>query len=160
MACDSMRIWYTNRTDVFLFVDWNDIWILSASPMDYDDMRDYIDSTWVVAEDWRYDVEHWNTEDSLESYREDYDYQYSDYYTYDSACDIYYNEDDDYEYNCWDAETNNLADEILDWIEYNINISWDVTIDEFRARVEEFADKVAEQRERQKNKYRVYAYYK
>lgn len=142
--------------------------------LDDDYMVDYIDSNSDLLSQWQDDAYHWRTEDSFDKWRQDYDYCYSDFFTYDSDTDEYYDEDDsDYMRDNFNPDNFESKEELIDRLmeyfndEYNRwNLSWEEirNEDELRNMAGLLYDNCIkyreEEEERRKPHWNVFNYYK
>lgn len=63
-------------------------------PLDDEYMQEYIDNNADMLGEWQSDAYHWRTELGYDEWRENYDYEYSNWFTYDGETDTYYDEND------------------------------------------------------------------
>lgn len=102
----SVQIGYSDYGDVYLKRCGNTIYLKRYTPVDYEYMEDYIDDNHDMRWEWQEDVWNWNTESGYDERRQNYEYDYDEYFCYDSDTDEYYDE--------WDN----------DFLLYNWGINW------------------------------------
>lgn len=159
-------------SSVYLIREWSYITLKRMTEKTYDEMEEYIRNSWDLESEWRDDVSNGNTTQGFDSWLEDYEYEYSNYFQYDSVVDIYYDEDDDYCCDDFYIDESKDRQETIDYIMdafdnyYNSrNMDWqDITYDDLRVKVGEYYDKILafqkEREEARKPHWSVFSYYK
>jgi len=169
----SIKIGSTDYWDVLLKRMGDKIMLKRYLPLDYDYMQQYIDDNIDMLSEWQNDVYHWNTEQGYDEWRQDYEYEYSDYFRYDSEEDEYYDEDDgnttwDYFYPKENSREN-IIEVIMDYFhdDYQVwNFEWEAGINEqvLRVKIWEYYDEcqnyLKELEEKRKPHWNVFNYYK
>lgn len=169
---NSVRIWYSDYGDVWLKRERNKIQLKRFTPLDYDYMQEYIDENVDMLSEWQEAAYHGETEDSYEYWRENYDYSYWDYFSYDQDGDCYYNEDDnDMTWDWFDTDHDKdyviedvmwiLNDDYIDWTGF----TWDsMNENRFREIVGQYYDECKEfekyMEEQRKPHWNAFSYYK
>jgi hypothetical protein len=69
--------------------------LIRYNPLDSEYMDDYMSDRVDIMSEWRDAVYNGDTEDSYEEFRDNYSYDYDDYFSYDSDTGEYYEEDED-----------------------------------------------------------------
>lgn len=168
---DWIRIGYSDYWDIWLKVMGDKIELLMANPLDYEYMEEYIDNNSDLLGEWQNDAYHWRTELGYDERRQNYEYQYSDYFNYDSELDIYYDENDsdctwDYFYPT-EYSKEEILERVLDVFEDTYNgwhFEWVITNTEFRNKIGEYYDECIkykeEQEEKKKPHWNAFSYYK
>lgn len=87
------KIGSSDYWEIYLKRDRDRIELLRYNPLNYEDMEDYINNQISICDEWREAVYNWHTEESFDSRAQNYDYQYEDYFTFDSDTCDYYDED-------------------------------------------------------------------
>lgn len=163
----------TDYYGVYLIREWEYITLKRMTEKSYEEMEDYIRENGDLESEWRDSVYNWHTEQWFDSWLEDYDYYYWDYFQYDSAVDIYYDENDD-DYMCDDfiACRFDIKEECIDAVmecfdEYyntrNLDFA-DITYEQLRDKIGEYYDNAMayhkEREEADKPHWRAFSYYK
>lgn len=112
MCSENILLWNSNYWDVYLRRVNETIKLIRIFPLDYESMEEYIDNNHDIYAERQDAVYHWNTRDGYDEWRQDYSYNYDDYFCYDGDADVYYDDNDDcytYDYiRTWSAETNDF----------------------------------------------------
>ena len=95
------RLWCSDYGDVWLKRVGEKIYLMRYTPLDYEYMEEYISDRVDFRSEWQEDVWNWNTEDWYETWRDNYSYDYDEYFNWDSETGEYYQEDDDN--TLWDS---------------------------------------------------------
>lgn len=163
----------THNYSVCLIRDWSYISLKRMTEKTYEEMEEYIRDNADLESEWRDAVYNWNTEQWFDSWLEDYDYYYWDYFDYDNVVDIYYSADDD-DYMCDDFNIHSYdnkedyVNEIMDCFDEYYNSSnlefSDIWYNELRDKISEYYDKVVayenEREEASKPHWKAFIYYK
>lgn len=158
---------------VYLIREWDYITLKRMTEKTYEEMEEYIRDNWDLESEWRDAVYNWNTEEWFDSWLEDYDYYYWDYFQYDNVVDIYYDEQDD-DYLCDDFNTRSYSskedciDNVMEYFDeyyYTNSLEFsDIWYNELRDKISEYYDKViAYQKEREESSkphWKAFSYYK
>lgn len=167
------RLGYSDYGDIILKRNWKEIEIERYHPLDYDYMDEYIDNNIDLLSEWQDAVYHWNTEESFNEWRQDYEYPYDDYFNYNGDTDEYYNENDgDYTYDYFCAVTTPkdvLIQQFIETFEDSYD-DWNFERGEIRGyndlreTLSRFYDQClewqAEKEESQKPHWKAFSYYK
>lgn len=89
-----IRIGSTDCWDVYLKRMGDRIVLKRYHPLDYEYMQQYIDENVDILGERQSDVYNWRTESGYDEWRQDYEYQYWDYFRYDTEAEEYFNDDD------------------------------------------------------------------
>lgn len=168
---DWIKIGWSDYWDIWLKIMGDKMELKMVNPLDYEYMEEYIDNNSDLLSEWQDDAYHWNTELGYDEWRENYEYRYEDYFTYDGELDVYYDENDS---DCtWDYfyPTEYSKEEILDKVltvfedTYNgWHFEYAITDTEFRNKIWEYYDECIkykeEQEEKRKPHWNVFNYYK
>lgn len=115
---EAVIIGYSDYGDVYLKRVADRILLKRYHPLDYDYMDEYIRDNHDTLWDWQDAVAHWDTEQSYADRMSDYEYEYSDYFDYDSESDEYYDSyDGDYEclyYETVDRDKETVLERIME----------------------------------------------
>ena len=158
---------------VYLIREWDYITLKRMTEKTYEEMEEYIRDNWDLESEWRDSVYNWNTEQWFDSWLEDYDYYYWDYFQYDNVVDMYYDEQDN-DYLCDDFNIRNYSskeeciDSVMEYFDeyyYTNSLEFsDIWYDELRDKISEYYDKVvAYQKEREESSkphWKAFSYYK
>lgn len=121
------RIGYSDYWDVYIKRDRDKIELIRFTALEEDTMMDYIDSNVDLLSEWQDDAYHWRTELGYDDRKQNYEYQYSDYYQYDGIIGEYYDENEtwmtrNYFYTDSDSKEtviekvmNLFDDDYMDW---------------------------------------------
>lgn len=142
------------------------------TPLDGDYMRDYIDENVDLLWERQNDVYNWWTEQGYDEWREDYEYEYDNYFTYDWDMDEYYDENDNDMTWDWfqtrDYSKEDVINRVMDAFEDEYN-AWGFEragIDEaqLRQKIGEYYDNCRaydeEIEEKKKPHWNAFSYYK
>lgn len=170
----SIKIGSTDYWDVLLKRMGDKIMLKRYHPLDYGYMQQYIDDNIDMLSEWQNDVYHWNTEQGYDEWRENYEYEYSDYFRYDSEEDEYYDEDDsdttwDYFYPSRENDKETIVDLVMDYFhnDYQVwNFDWYADMNEqvIREKIGQYYDECVqytkELEEKRKPHWNAFSYYK
>ena len=143
------------------------------SPLDCGYMEDYINENHDIRGEWQEDVWNWNTEQGFDEWREDYSYEYSEYFSYDNETDEYYDEDSsdtlrDYFYP-ERASKEEIISQVMEYFDNdyssgNFEMDSDMDWQRIRELIGEYYDKckqyLKELEESKKPHWNVFNYYK
>ena len=166
------KIGYSDYGDIYIKRMGDKIVLKRITPLDYDYMRNYIDENADLLSEWQDDVYHWNTELGYEEWRDNYEYDYSEYFQHDSETDDYYDENETgttWDYFYTDRARKELTienamecfdDEYSTW-----NFEWaDMNEQQLREKIGQYYDECIQYRneieERRKPHWNAFKYYK
>ena len=163
----------TDYYSVCLIREWDYITLKRMTEKTYEEMEEYIRDNWDLESEWRDSVYNWNTEQWFDSWLEEYDYYYWDYFQYDNVVDMYYDEQDN-DYLCDDFNTHSYSskedciDDVMGYFDEYYNTSnlefSDIWYNELRDKISEYYDKVIayqkEREERSEPHWQAFSYYK
>ncbi len=147
--------------------------LIRYNPLDYEYMDDYMSDRVDIMSEWRDAVYNGDTEDSYEEYRNNYSYDYDDYFSYDSDTGEYYEEDEDW--MTWDwfpsvaFTKEQVIERVIDYFDdgyMDWNFEWAEWMNEnvFREKIGEVYDICREylkqQEEAKKPHWKAFSYYK
>ena len=170
---DWIKVGYSDYWDVWLKIMGDKIELKRMTALDYEYMEEYIDNNTDLLSEWQDDAYQWRTELGYDDRRQNYEYEYSDYFHYDGEVDIYYDENDndctwDYFYPTqWSKEE--ILDRVLrtfddDYMAWNFEWAEWMNDNVFREKIWEYYDKCikyeAEMEEKRKPHWSVFNYYK
>lgn len=173
MRSEWIRIGYSDYGDVYLKRIGEKIQIKQYTPLDYDYMESYIRDNADALGEWQTEVYNWRTELGFDEWRENYDYDYGNWFSYDDEMDEYY--DNDNSDTTWDYfyPTERSEDVIIEQVmsifenDYNCrSFEWDSNMNEqlLREKISEYYNKCEqyekELEESRKPHYNAFSYYK
>jgi len=163
----------TDYYSVYLIREWDYITLKRMTEKNYEEMEEYIRENADLESEWRDAVHNWDTEQWFDSWVEDYDYYYWDYFQYDNVVDIYYDEEDndylcdDFNIHSYDSKED-CIDNVMEYFDeyyYTNSLEFsDIWYNELRDKISEYYDKVVaygkEREERSKPHWKAFSYYK
>lgn len=169
---DYIKVGYSDYGDIFLKRMEDRIMLKRYSSLDYDYMQEYIDENSNLLDEWQDAAYHWRTELGYDDWRENHEYRYEDWFTYDSETDEYYDENDSNMTWNWfylsDFTKDRVIEQVMDvfYEEYQQwNFGWaDINDQQLREKIGQYYDECKQYKieleERNKPHWNVFNYYK
>lgn len=153
-STEVIKVGYSDYWDIWLKRIGDRIALKRITPLDYEYMEEYIDNNCDLLSEWQDDAYNWHTELGYDERRQNYEYRYDDWFSYDSDLDTYYdNNDNNYTYDYFyptDHSKEDIINIVVDTFDddYNVwNFEEEINLDSFRETVWRFYDDCIKYRE-------------